>query len=136
SPDGPSAGSTASGRRSPGSCWRSPVTTVLRRLSRPPAPWSTASTVIHRANYELCRISGNEPWHQELRPQVIDHVLKRSVSCVTRQRAGRAEKFDPMLGRECSDRGNLCLGGRPRRRRGQLGTVRGLACGDHKGREV
>src|SRR5205814_5660902 len=124
------------GRRSPGSCWASPVTTVLRRVSRLPAPWSTESPVIHRANYELCRIYGDEPWHQELRPQVIDHGLKRSVSCVTRQRAGGAEKVDPMLGRECSDRGNLCLGRRPRRRRGQLGTVRGQARGEQKGREA
>jgi D-alanyl-D-alanine carboxypeptidase len=46
SPSGPSAGSTASGRRSPGSCWASPATTRSRRVSRPPTPWSTASPVI------------------------------------------------------------------------------------------
>ena len=40
------------------------------------------------------------------------------MSCVARQRAGRAEKLDPVLGRECCDRGNLGLGRRPRRRRG------------------
>ena len=45
SPSGPSAGSTASGRRSPGSCWASPATTRSRRVSRPPTPWSTASPV-------------------------------------------------------------------------------------------
>ena len=33
SPSGPSAGSTASGRRSPGSCWASPATTGSRRVS-------------------------------------------------------------------------------------------------------
>ena len=56
--------------------------------------------------------------------------------CVARERAGRAEKIDPMLGREFGDCGNLGLGRRPRRRRRQLGTVGGLARGDHKGREV
>ena len=70
SPSGPSAGSTASGRRSPGSCWASPATTRSRRVSRPPTPWSTASPVIHGAKYGLCRIYGNEPRHQELRPEV------------------------------------------------------------------
>src|SRR5438477_295343 len=53
SPSGLSAGSTASGRRSPGSCWASPATTGSRPVSRPPPPWSTASQVsgpcrIHR----------------------------------------------------------------------------------------
>ena len=41
-----------------------------------------------------------------------------------------------MLGREFGDCGNLGLGRRPRRRRRQLGTVGGLARGDHKGGEV
>jgi zinc D-Ala-D-Ala carboxypeptidase len=27
----------------------------------------------HGAKYGLCRIYGNEPWHYELRPEVIDH---------------------------------------------------------------
>ncbi len=45
SPSGPFAGSTASGRRSPGSCWARPATTRSRRLSRPPTPWSIASPV-------------------------------------------------------------------------------------------
>ena len=45
SPSGRSAGSTAGGRRSPGSCWASPATTGSRRVSRPPTPWSTASPV-------------------------------------------------------------------------------------------
>ena len=31
------------------------------------------------------------------------------MSCVAWQRAGRAEKLDPVLGRECCDRGNLGL---------------------------
>src|SRR6266545_4812019 len=73
SPSGPSAGSTAGGRRSPGSCWASPATTESRPVSRPPTPWSTASPVIHGAKYGLCQIYGNEPWHHELRPEVIDH---------------------------------------------------------------
>jgi hypothetical protein len=42
SPSGPSAGSRASGRRSPGSYWASPATTRSRRVSWPPTPWSTA----------------------------------------------------------------------------------------------
>ena len=44
-------GSTASGRRSPGSCWASPATTGSLRVSRPPPPWSTASAVIGRARF-------------------------------------------------------------------------------------
>ena len=68
SPSGRSAGSTASGRRSPGSCWASPATTRSRRVSRPPTPWSTASPVIHGAKYRLGRSYGNELRHQELRP--------------------------------------------------------------------
>jgi len=56
--------------------------------------------------------------------------------CIARQRAGLAEKLDPMLGRELP---------RPRHPRprsaaqvaaGQLGTLRGLARRDHTGREV
>ena len=58
SPSGPSAGSTASGRRSPGSCWASPAPTGSRRVSRPPPPWSTASPV-----NGLCRIYSNEACH-------------------------------------------------------------------------
>ena len=27
----------------------------------------------HGAEYGLCRIYGNEPWHYELRPQAVDH---------------------------------------------------------------
>ena len=45
SPSGRSAGSTASGRRSPGSCWASPARSS-RQVSRRPTPWSTASPVI------------------------------------------------------------------------------------------
>ena len=33
------------------------------------AAWLSA----HGAAYGLCRIYGNEPWHFELRPEVIDH---------------------------------------------------------------
>jgi len=40
-----SAGSTASGRRSPGSYWASRATTRSWRVSRPPTPWSAASPV-------------------------------------------------------------------------------------------
>jgi len=56
SPSAPSAGSTASGRRSPGSCWASPAKTRSRRVSRPPTPWSTASPVTHGAKYRLRQI--------------------------------------------------------------------------------
>jgi hypothetical protein len=27
----------------------------------------------HGAEYRLCQIYGNEPWHYELRPEAIDH---------------------------------------------------------------
>ena len=27
----------------------------------------------HGAEYGLCQIYGNEPWHYELRPEAIDH---------------------------------------------------------------
>jgi hypothetical protein len=27
----------------------------------------------HGAEYGLCQIWGNEPWHYELRPEAIDH---------------------------------------------------------------
>jgi zinc D-Ala-D-Ala carboxypeptidase len=33
------------------------------------AAWLSA----HGAEYGLCRIYGNEPWHYELRPQAVDH---------------------------------------------------------------
>jgi hypothetical protein len=33
------------------------------------AAWLSA----HGAEYGLCRIYGNEPWHFELRPEAIDH---------------------------------------------------------------
>jgi LAS superfamily LD-carboxypeptidase LdcB len=32
-------------------------------------PWLSA----HGAEYGLCQIYGNEPWHYELRPEAIDH---------------------------------------------------------------
>ena len=60
SPSAPSAGSTASGRRSPGSCWASPATTGSRRVSRPPPPWSTASPVAHSAGFGLRRPSHHD----------------------------------------------------------------------------
>ena len=56
SPSEPSAGSTASGRRSPASCWASPAPTCKRRVSPPPPPWSTASPVIG-----LHEISSSQP---------------------------------------------------------------------------
>jgi hypothetical protein len=28
---------------------------------------------LHGAEYGLCQIYGNEPWHYELRPEAIDH---------------------------------------------------------------
>ena len=34
---------------------------------------ATAWLSEHGANYGLCRIYGNEPWHYELRPEAIDH---------------------------------------------------------------
>jgi hypothetical protein len=40
--------------------------------------WSTASPVIHGAKYRLCRIYGNEPWHQELHGEVIEYGYSRS----------------------------------------------------------
>ena len=75
SPSGPSAGSTASGRRSPGSCWGSPATTGSRRVSRPPRPWSTGSPVSG-----LCQIERNEPCHHELRPEPCHHELRSEAS--------------------------------------------------------
>src|SRR5947207_2874526 len=67
SPFEPSAGSTASGRRSPGSCWASPARTRSWRVSRPPTPWSTASPAIG-----LRQIYSNEPRHYELHSEAID----------------------------------------------------------------
>ena len=34
---------------------------------------ATAWLSEHGAEYGLCQIYGNEPWHYELRPQAIDH---------------------------------------------------------------
>jgi D-alanyl-D-alanine carboxypeptidase len=34
---------------------------------------ATAWLSAHGAEYGLCRIYGNEPWHYELRPEAIDH---------------------------------------------------------------
>jgi LAS superfamily LD-carboxypeptidase LdcB len=34
---------------------------------------ATAWLSEHGAEYGLCRIYGNEPWHYELRPEAIDH---------------------------------------------------------------
>src|SRR5437870_5672599 len=82
SPSGPSAGSTASGRQSPGSRWASPATTRSRRVSWPPTPWSTASPVIHGAKHGLRQIYGSEPWHHEPRPEVIDHGCTLGVEPV------------------------------------------------------
>ena len=91
SPFGPSAGSTASGRRSLGSCWASPATTVARRVSPPPPPWSTASRVVG-----LCQIYRNEPWHQELCPEVIDYGCTLG-GCRTRDR--RRSSGSVLIGR-------------------------------------
>ena len=38
----------------------------------------------HGAEYGLCRIYGNEPWHYELRPEAIDHVCPPTYSDPTR----------------------------------------------------
>ncbi len=62
-----SAGSTASERRSPGSCWASPGTTGSRRVSRQPSPWSTASPVSG-----LRQLHSNQPCPHQLRLQVLD----------------------------------------------------------------
>ena len=37
------------------------------------AAWLSA----HGAEYGLCQIYGNEPWHYELRPEAIDHGCPR-----------------------------------------------------------
>jgi zinc D-Ala-D-Ala carboxypeptidase len=34
---------------------------------------ATAWLSVHGAEYALCQIYGNEPWHYELRPEAIDH---------------------------------------------------------------
>ena len=34
---------------------------------------ATAWLSEHGAEYGLCQIYGNEPWHYELRPEAIDH---------------------------------------------------------------
>ena len=34
---------------------------------------ATAWLSEHGADYGLCQIYGNEPWHYELRPEAIDH---------------------------------------------------------------
>ena len=38
----------------------------------------------HGAEYGLCRIYGNEPWHYELRPEAIDHGCPPTYSDPTR----------------------------------------------------
>jgi zinc D-Ala-D-Ala carboxypeptidase len=35
---------------------------------------ATAWLAEHGANYGLCQVYGNEPWHFELRPEAIDHA--------------------------------------------------------------
>ena len=35
---------------------------------------ATAWLSEHGAEYGLCQIYNNEPWHYELRPEAIDHV--------------------------------------------------------------
>jgi hypothetical protein len=72
-------------------CWDSPAPTRSRRLSRPPPPWSNASPVIHGAKYGLYQIYSNEPWHQELPPEVIDYACTLGREPVSTQspRAGR-----------------------------------------------
>ena len=36
-------------------------------------PFATAWLAEHGAEYGLCQIYSNEPWHYELRPEAIDH---------------------------------------------------------------
>ena len=81
---GRSAGSTGSGRRSPGSCWASPTTTGSRRLSRPPTRWWTASPVIG-----LCQIYGNEPCHQAMCLEALDHSCTLGIEAIGRRRRTR-----------------------------------------------
>src|SRR5262249_18979361 len=77
SPSGPSGRSTASGRRSPGSCWASPAMTRSRRVSRPPTPWSTASLVDPRNIVVLERgippPTGDENAHPRSKPRIKLH---------------------------------------------------------------
>ena len=85
SPSGPSAGSTASGRRSPGSCWASPATTRSRRVSRPPTPWSAPSPAI-----ELGPAHRNQCQHQELCPKCV--LARQPVSVSRTQKEGTREE--------------------------------------------
>ena len=38
---------------------------------------ATAWLSEHGAEYALCQIYGNEPWHYELRPEAIEHGCPR-----------------------------------------------------------
>jgi hypothetical protein len=40
---------------------------------------ATAWLSEHGAEYGLCQIYGNEPWHYELRPETIDHGCPRCM---------------------------------------------------------
>ena len=42
-------------------------------------PDATAWLSEHGAEYGLCQIYRNEPWHYELRPEAIDHGCPRHV---------------------------------------------------------
>jgi hypothetical protein len=50
----------------------------------------------HGAEYALCQIYGNEPWHYELRRQAVDHGCPRTYADPTHdprmQRSGRDSK--------------------------------------------
>ena len=55
---------------------------------------ATAWLSEHGAEYGLCQIYGNEPWHYELRPEAIDHgcppctpTLRRIQGCSSDARA-------------------------------------------------
>ena len=91
SPSGPSAGSTASGRRSPGSCWASPATPRSRRVSRPPTPWSTASPV--RA---LCRIHRNHPGTRNSAPNGTRNSAPNARSAETGVDANQQTRGETM----------------------------------------
>src|SRR5919201_6716220 len=117
SPSGPSAGSTASGRRSPESCWASPATTRSQRVSRPPTPWSTAPPFIG-----LCQIYSNEPCHYELPPESASALLHKCSTTCRLTRRQRRRGLDPIA---TPLRGSLL---------GSFLGSRSLPIGDRRGR--
>ena len=61
---------------------------------------ATAWLAKHGANYGLCRIYRNEPWHYELRPDAVDDGCRRMYADATRDpRLGGVDRRNSDAGR-------------------------------------